>query len=153
MRPIYPMAHERGNRKVTPRDPDDRPGQTEQTGTGDTGGRLPAIPDLVRRALALGLSGFFLTEEAFRKALGDTLPKDWTDFAADQSERTRKEFLERLSYEIAQSFEKIDLAAILEQLLEGRTLEVKAQIRLAAKERGRGSHKLDISVESTGGDT
>ncbi len=135
---------------MTPREPGDRSDQTENE---DTAGRPPVIPDLVRRALALGLSGFFLTEEAFRKALGDTLPKDWTDFAAEQSERTRKEFLERLSYEIAQSFEKIDLAAILEQLLEGRTLEVKAQIRLAAKESGRGSGKLDISVESTGGDT
>jgi hypothetical protein len=144
------MAAERGNRKVTPQEPDDRSDQTENQ---DTAGRRPAIPELVRRALTLGLSGFFLTEEAVRKALGDTLPKDWTDFAADQSERTRKEFLERLSYEIAQSFEKIDLAAILEKLLEGRTLEVKAQIRLAAKERGRGSGKLDISVESTGGDT
>ena len=135
---------------MTPQEPDDRSDQTENQ---DTAGRRPAIPDLVRRVLTLGLSGFFLTEEAVRKALGDTLPKDWTDFAADQSERTRKEFLERLSYEIAQSFEKIDLAAILEKLLEGRTLEVKAQIRLAAKEPGRGSGKLDISVESTRGDT
>ncbi len=135
---------------MTPREPGDRADQTEN---GDTGGRLPAFPELVRRVLTLGLSGFFLTEEALRKALGDTLPKDWTDFAAEQSERTRKEFLERLSYEIAQSLENIDLAAILEQLLEGRTLEVKAQIRLAAKEHGRGSGMLDISVESTGGDT
>ncbi len=135
---------------MTPHEPGDRPDPTEDE---NSGGRLPAFPELVRRVLTLGLSGFFLTEEALRKALGDTLPKDWTDFASEQSERTRKEFLERLSYEIAQSLEKIDLAAILEQLLEGRTLEVKAQIRLAAKEHGRGSGKLDISVESTGGDT
>ena len=80
--------------------------------------------------IGLGLSGFFLTEETIRKALGDTLPKDWADFAADQSERTRKEFLERLSFELAQSIEKVDLAQVLRDLMQGRTLEVKAEIRL-----------------------
>ncbi|MDJ0846757.1 MAG: hypothetical protein QNK04_00105 [Myxococcota bacterium] len=81
----------------------------------------------------MGLSGFFLTEETIRRAVGDTLPKDWADFAVDQSERTRKEFLERLSYEIAQSIEKVDLASVIRELLEGRTLEVRAEIRLGAE--------------------
>ncbi|MBW2665766.1 MAG: hypothetical protein JRE13_05685 [Deltaproteobacteria bacterium] len=31
---------------------------------------------MMRRAVAMGLSGFFLTEEAIRKAVGDTLPKE-----------------------------------------------------------------------------
>ena len=39
---------------------------------------LRAIPELMRRAIALGLTGFFTTEEAVRRALGDTVPKDWT---------------------------------------------------------------------------
>jgi hypothetical protein len=83
--------------------------------------------------IGLGLSGFFLTEETIRKAVGDTLPRDWADFAVEQSERTRKEFLERLSFELAQSIEKVDLAAVLHELLEGRTLEVKAEIRLGGR--------------------
>jgi hypothetical protein len=91
---------------------------------------MPALPEFARRVIGLGLSGFFLTEETIRKALGDTLPQDWADFAADQSERTRKEFLERLSFELAQSIEKVDLAQVLRELMEGRTLEVKAEIRL-----------------------
>ena len=41
---------------------------------------LGAIPELMRRAIALGLTGFFTTEEAVRRALGDTVPKDWTDY-------------------------------------------------------------------------
>lgn len=94
------------------------------------GGRRPALPEIARRVIGMGLSGFFLTEETIRKALGDTLPQDWADFAADQSERTRKEFLERLSFELAQSIEKVDLAQVMRELMEGRTLEVKAEIRL-----------------------
>ncbi len=92
------------------------------------------LPELMRRALSLGFSGFFLTEEAVRKALGDTLPKDWVDFAVEQSGRTRREFLERLSFEMGRAFENVDFAEVLRSLLEGRTLEVKAEIRLGKKD-------------------
>jgi hypothetical protein len=60
------------------------------------GGR---IPDLVRRALTAGFSGMFMTGEALRDALGDSVPREWADFAADQSARTRSEFIDRLSVE------------------------------------------------------
>ena len=92
---------------------------------------LSAIPELMRRAIALGLTGFFTTEEAVRRALGDTVPKDWTDYIAESSDRTRAEFLDRLSHEIAQTLKDIDLAAVLERLLEGRTLKVSAEFRLS----------------------
>ena len=121
------MALEQGNKK----DPD-----TNGLESKEGSERTPALPDLARRALSIGLSGFFLTEETIRKALGDTLPKDWMDFATEQSDRTRKEFLERLSFEIAQSMQQMDLAAIMREILEGRTLEVKAEIRLKEPEGG-----------------
>ncbi|MFQ5416584.1 MAG: hypothetical protein ACE5FL_05970 [Myxococcota bacterium] len=88
------------------------------------------MTELMRRIAALGLSGFFLTEEAIRKALGDTLPKDWADFAVEQSERTRREFLDRIGSEIAKSLEHIDIADVLSRLLNGHTVEVKAEFRL-----------------------
>ena len=112
----------------------------------ESSGILPPLPDLARRAISFGLSGLFLTEETIRKAVGDTLPKDWLDFAVDQSERTRKEFLERLSYEIAQSLEKIDVVTVLGELLEGRTLQVKAEVRLASGESGDPAPKLSVRV-------
>ncbi len=52
----------------------------------------------------------------------------------EQSERTRAEFIERLSYEVARNLENIDPAALLSTLLEGRTVEVKAEIRLGKKD-------------------
>ena len=105
------------------------------------------FPDMARRAIAFGLSGFFLTEEAIRKALGDTLPKDWQDFAVHQSERTRKEFMERLSFEIAQSLQSIDVAAVLEQLLAGRTIEVKATFRLGERSPETSSHEALVDLK------
>ncbi len=91
---------------------------------------LGAIPELMRRAIALGLTGFFTTEEAVRKALGDTVPKDWTDTISESSDRTRSEFLDKLSREIARALKEVDLAAVLQRLLEGQTLTVNAEIRL-----------------------
>jgi len=127
------MARARGNRKAA-RDGDGNEAAPVGPPAGEPPGRLPALPELVRRALSLGLSGFFLTEETIRKALGETLPKDWTDFATQQSQRTRKEFLERLSFEIAQSLESIDLASLARELLDGRTLEIHAELRLRGPE-------------------
>jgi len=88
----------------------------------------------MRRAVAMGLSGFFLTEEAIRKAVGDTLPQDWADFAVEQSERTRVELMERLSAEMARTFETLDVTEMLTGLVEGRTIEVKAEIRLKPRD-------------------
>jgi hypothetical protein len=100
----------------------------------------------MRRALSVGFSGFFLTESAVRKALGDTLPRDWVDFAVEQSERTRAEFLERLSHELARSLERVDLGAALAELLEGRTLEIRARIRLLPKPQGGARARLELAA-------
>lgn len=136
------MAQDRGNEKKRG-GRGALPGRDDAT---DTGGRLTALPDLVRKAFTLGFSGFFLTEEAIRKALGDTIPRDWTDFLVDQSDRARREFLERLSFELAQSLEKMDVAAVLRELLEGRTLEVRAEIRLGEKQAGPGRHSVQTTL-------
>ena len=144
------MAPNHGNEK------DRAGGRTADTGSDDTNhpagaedGRIPGLSDLARRAVALGLSGFFFTEETIRKALGDTLPKDWSDFAIDQSERTRKEFLERLSFELAQTLEKIDVAAVLNELLEGRTVEVRAEIKLGERPKD-GQQRVHVDLTEDG---
>jgi hypothetical protein len=104
------------------------------------------VPELLRRALTLGLSGFFMTNEAVRRALGEAVPKDWIDFAVDQSERTRAEFIERLAGEIARTLESVDLATILERVLEGRTIDLRAQIRLLPREEGGPVEPLRFTI-------
>jgi hypothetical protein len=89
----------------------------------------------------------FMTGEALRDALGDSVPREWADFAADQSARTRSEFIERLSAEVGRVLEGVDWADVLTALLEGRTLEVNAQIRLGEKD-GNGRRALRVKVES-----
>lgn len=96
--------------------------------------RAPALGDLLRKAVAAGLTGVFGPTEAVRRAVGEAMPRDWIDFAAEQSERTRSEFLERLASELARTVETIDLVQIVERVLEGRTIELRARIRLAPRE-------------------
>ena len=108
---------------------------TQTVDIGGGGDRF--TPDLLRRGLALGLSGLFLTEEAFRKAFGDTVPRDWMDFVTEQSARTRSEFLERLSAELGRVLESVDLVQLLDAVVTGRTIEVKAEIRIGEREAER----------------
>jgi len=86
--------------------------------------------DVFRRALTLGLSGIFTTEQAFRRALGDTLPRDWVDFAVLQSERTRDEFVGRLATEVAAVLENMNLDEVIQRTLADHRIEVTAEIRL-----------------------
>jgi len=160
MRELYSMAGERGSKKRdTPESAPEAQAEPEASEPGEPSeprepaGRLPVLPEIARRALSIGLSGFFLTEETIRKALGDSLPKDWLDFGIEQSERTRKEFLERLSFEIAQTLEKVDIAATLRELLEGRTLEVHAEIRLGDREGKPASQEFDVGIKRSEEDT
>ena len=96
--------------------------------------RAALLPELFRRAFTLGLSGIFTTEEAFRRALGDTVPRDWVDFAVDQSDRTRSDFTNKMAEEMARVIESMDLEAILRSVLADHRVELKAEIQLVPRE-------------------
>jgi hypothetical protein len=92
-----------------------------------------AVSDAIRRMAGVGLAGFFTTESALRKALGETVPKDWVDFVSDQSDRTRQEFMDRIVAEFGKALQGVDTARLMSELLEGRSVEVKAEFRLGPR--------------------
>jgi hypothetical protein len=100
----------------------------------DTESQTSGLPDVFRKMMAMGLSGLFTTEAAVRGALGDSVPREWVDFVSEQSERTREEFAQRLAREFARILEGVDLVELADQLLEGRTIEVKAEFRLGPRD-------------------
>ena len=104
------------------------------------------FPDLLRRGLTLGFTGFFLTEEAVRKALGESVPRDLMDFIMTESERTRGEFLDRISKEFAQALSTLDPVELVKRLLEGRSIEVSAEIRLVPSDTEKGGGGVKLSV-------
>jgi hypothetical protein len=140
------MAQSRGKQRIEREEIADEPAEREDAEEQE---RLSAIPELMRRAIALGLTGFFTTEEAVRRAIGDTVPKDWTDYISESSDRTRGEFLDRLSREIAQTLKDIDLAAVLRELLEGRTLKVNAEFKLSDDPKSGTQSTIQVETKTT----
>jgi hypothetical protein len=120
---------------------DKRKERAPQGRTGSSADAGGFFPEALRRMLTVGFTGFFLTEEALRKALGDSVPRDVIEFLLDQSQRMRGEFLDRISREFGRVLERIDPVEVARRLLEGRTVEVSAQFRLvpekAEKKKGR----------------
>lgn len=114
---------------------------------------LKPLPEMIRRAAALGLSGFFMTEGALRKAFGDTVPQEWVDFAVGQAERTRDEMIERLGDEMSRMIQKVDIGQVIEQLISGHTIEINARVRLLEREEGADDERpattrLDVRIGS-----
>ncbi len=136
------MPPSRGNNKDTAPAPKVRGGRPSREAPED---RQPFLPEILQRALALGLSGIFTTEAAFRRALGDTLPKDWVDFAVDQSDRTRTEFVNRLAEEMVRVLETADLEGITRRLMADQKIELKVEVRMvpdeSAKQKGAGERE------------
>jgi hypothetical protein len=119
-------------------EPEEILSQSEPDTVGDAfAERTVPVPDFVRRALELGFTGFFTTEQTIRKAFGEAMPQDWVDFVSAQSDRTRKEMTEAITAEFARSLERIDFAEALDGFLSGRNIEINATIRLAPREEER----------------
>lgn len=113
------------------------------------------FPELLRRGLTLGFTGVFMTEEAVRRALGDSVPRDLIEFVVAQSDRTRAELLDRLSREFGRVLSSLDPAEVARRLLEGRTVEVEARFRLVPdprEEAKEGASQAPASSASGGAD-
>lgn len=91
------------------------------------------LTDWIRRFAALGLSSFFTTESAIRKAFGDTVPQEWVDFLTDQGDRSRQELFDRVAAEFGRVLERVDIEDLLERLATGRTIEVEAKVRIGPR--------------------
>lgn len=103
--------------------------------------------ELIRRMAALGLSSFFTTESAIRRAFGDTVPKDWVDFANEQSERTRREVVDRMAQALSEQMAEMDMGGVLSKFLTGHTVEINARVTLKPREDGDTASGLRTRVE------
>lgn len=110
------------------------------------------VREVLQRALSLGLSSLFSTQETVRKAMGEAMPPEWIDFASEQSNRARQEFIDRLSAQIEGVIQRIDVKELVESVMQGRTVEVKASIKIlppkeaAGRKRNPEATSYEISV-------
>ncbi len=91
-----------------------------------------AFQEIVRRAATLGFSSLFLTEEAIRKALADSVPKEWAEYVAQQSGDVRKELFDRMLAEFSAWLQRVDPSelqqSLMQTLLENYELKLKIEI-------------------------
>lgn len=119
-------------------EPRKRTAARKEAGSEESAGFLP---DLLRRGMSLGLTGFFMTEEALRRALGDTAPREMIEFVVAQSEKTRAEFLDRASREFGKALSAMDPVEVVKRMLEGRTIEISATIRFVEDDKKKKPEK------------
>lgn len=117
-------------------DSSSRPHRSSRSPQSRADGDEPAgfLPDLLRRGLTLGFTGLFMTEEAVRRALGDSVPRDTLQFLLEQSERMRADFLDRLAKEFGRVLSSMDPVEIAHRLLDGRTVEITTRFRVVRDE-------------------
>src|SRR5262245_27839993 len=84
--------------------------------------------EAVRRAAQLGLSGFFATEEALRRAFNDAVPRDWVDYLNQQTGDVRTELIDRMAREFGAWLRTVDMTQIVGKLLAENEFELKISI-------------------------
>lgn len=131
------------SKRQKPKEPD---GQ-EQLGPDDRRtGAESLFQEFVRRTATLGLSGFFLTEEALRRAFGDVVPKEWVKYAAGQSAQMRHELLDRVSAEFGEWLRSLDAEelqrSVMRTLLEHYDLQIQLEISARPRSGERASLEL-----------
>ncbi len=95
------------------------------------------LREAVRRTASVGFSGFFATEDAVRRAFNEAVPRDWVDYARDQSAELRAELIERMSAEFGAWLRTIDMTQIMSKLLAENDFELKISISTAPKDAER----------------
>jgi hypothetical protein len=86
------------------------------------------IQDLIRRAATVGLAGFFLTEEAIRKAFSDVVPQEWVRFVIRQSKEARRELIDRMAEEFGSWLKAADPRTLARLVLENFSFSIRVDI-------------------------
>jgi hypothetical protein len=104
----------------------------------DPGGPGPSpieslFQELVRRGASLGLSSFFLTEEAVRRAFSDRVPSEWLESWRRQGDEVRADIVDRAGKEFGNWLRSLDLPELLDEVLA--RYEISANIELEVRRR------------------
>ena len=97
--------------------------------------------DLVKKILTVGVGAIFLTEESVRSLVSEfKLPKELLSGVLQSANNTRKEFLQGLSKDVLSKLtEKMDPAALLQEVLAKNELTIKVSFTPKPKGPGAGN--------------
>ena len=93
--------------------------------------------EAVRRAANLGISTFFTTEEAVRRAFSESVPPDWLEYLNRQGTDLRSELLDRMSREFGEWLRQVDMAQIMSKLLEEHEFDLRISVSANRRSKER----------------
>lgn len=113
-------------------DPDDDFELRRRTGPLET-----FFQEAVRRAANLGISTFFTTEEAVRRAFSESVPPDWLEYLNRQGTDLRSELLDRMSREFGEWLRQVDMAQIMSKLIEEHDFDLRISVSSTRRSKER----------------
>jgi hypothetical protein len=93
--------------------------------------------EVMKKVLTVGIGAFFLTEESLRGLVSEfKLPKELLSAVLESANKTKGEFLKTLSRELmSQIVEKVDPAAVIQELLAKNEIDLQIKINLTPKKK------------------
>lgn len=97
------------------------------------------LGDLFKKVLTTGVTAAFMTEESVRALLKDVpLPKDIVGSLVDNAKNTKTEFVASVKNELKSYLDKIDITKEIDKIVDKYDFEIKANISLKRKKKGKG---------------
>lgn len=109
---------------------------TQQGDRGSKDGDLKAqAAELVKKAVTVGVGAIFLTEESLRGLVSEIkLPKEILSSVLESAQKTKREFLNKLSEDVMERLSsRLDPLALVEELLQRNEVELQIKVQLKPK--------------------
>ncbi len=92
------------------------------------------LGEAIKKVFAAGVTAAFVTEESLRQYLGDLkLPKEILQMLLSQAQKSKDELVQRVSKEIIQQFQKIDMVQEMSKFAENHKFKITAEIEIEKK--------------------
>jgi hypothetical protein len=117
---------------------DPKRGDPKTSGEQRRPGALEGVfQEIVRRAATLGFSSLFLTEEAIRNALSDTVPEEWAEYLSGQSSTVRSELIDRVAAEVGAWLRQSDPEELARRIVQAMLEEYEFTLKIDVTARPR----------------
>ena len=94
------------------------------------------LTGMLRNVLVGGISTVFLTQEMARTVLSEMkVPKDLLEGLLSNANKTKEDFFESISKEVARVLEKVNLTDEMKQFLQENEIEIQAKVKFHPKDK------------------
>lgn len=91
--------------------------------------------EALKKVFTAGVGAAFMTEESIRAYLAELkLPKEFLNLLLSQANRSKEELMQRVSREMMQVFNKIDIVKEVSRFAETHRFKITAEVEITRKE-------------------